>query len=279
MKNKFAIAIPVLALFIAGCGKQTAPPVTPDQPADVTTETPSQRLGLETDSTFQINPSATEETAAGQTTVSPEIAAESESQSEEVKVIEGITAIPEVTDEEPTLSIPIPTGEATAGESGTESAVVVQDEQATMAAELPERPREIQPALTVPDSSWQLYMIAPGDFLIKIAKHEYGDWLMWRKIYRWNRDEIGDNPNLIFPYHNLDLLKPREEVQNCEPEYRNYTVKSGDNLWTIAGRQFNDERAWIVLFWDNEELLDRTEGVLKPGMELKVRTNCIPLPD
>ena len=46
-------------------------------------------------------------------------------------------------------------------------------------------------------------MIEPGDFLGKIAQKEYGDFRLWRYIYAWNKEEIGDNPNLIFPYNFL----------------------------------------------------------------------------
>ncbi|RMF06432.1 MAG: LysM peptidoglycan-binding domain-containing protein [Candidatus Neomarinimicrobiota bacterium] len=176
-------------------------------------------------------------------------------------------------------SVPLPPEQPMETAPEPVTVVVENPAEATISAPLPEQPQEVEPTIQPPDSSWQLYMIAPGDFLIKIAKHEYGDWQMWRKIYHWNREEIGDNPNLIFPYHTLDLLKPREEVKNCVPEFEPYTVRTGDNLWNIAGKLFHDERAWIVLFWDNEELLDRTEGVLKPGMVLQVRQNCIPLPE
>ncbi|MFQ6615007.1 MAG: LysM peptidoglycan-binding domain-containing protein [Fidelibacterota bacterium] len=279
MKIKIVITVSTRAFLMVSCGKQTAPPVTPDQPAEVNTDNTAQRLALETDSTVTFNKAAAGEAETALETVSDKLSDETVKPLAEPGLSDEITAAAETPEQEPALSIPIPAEETPQSETNAKSTVVVPDEESTMVAQLPAPPQEIQPALTVPDSSWQLYMIAPGDFLIRIAKHEYGDWQMWRKIYRWNRDEIGDNPNLIFPYHNLDLLKPREEVQNCEPEFRTYTVKSGDNLWTIAGQQFNDERAWIVLFWDNEELLDRTEGVLKPGMDLKVRTNCIPLPE
>lgn len=99
---------------------------------------------------------------------------------------------------------------------------------------------------------------------------------MWRKIYGWNREEIGDNPNLIYPYHFLDLLKPREKVEPCEVVYNTYTVQKGDNLWNIAGRTYGAEKSWIILFWDNEKLLDENDGVLYPGMTIKLREKLDP---
>ena len=30
----------------------------------------------------------------------------------------------------------------------------------------------------------------------------------------------------------------------------------GDNLWSISKLVYNDELAWVVLFWDNEKILE-----------------------
>lgn len=123
---------------------------------------------------------------------------------------------------------------------------------------------------------WEEYMIIPGDYLFRIAKKEYGDWKRWRDIYEWNRKEIGDNPNLIYPYHFLDMKKPIDEVENAEPSFTNYIVKEGDNLWTISGRTYGDEKSWIIVYWDNEEIIDANDGVLYPGMTLKLRRKLDP---
>jgi len=127
-----------------------------------------------------------------------------------------------------------------------------------------------------PDSAWDKYMINKGDFLIKIAKNEYNDWTMWRSIYNWNKEEIGDDPNIIYPYHWLDLLKPSDQVDACKLTFFQRQTKTGESLWTIAKDVYGDEYAWIVLFWDNEELIETNEGVLYPGMELQIRENIDP---
>ena len=57
------------------------------------------------------------------------------------------------------------------------------------------------------DFAWEKYMVEPGDYLIKIAKEEYGDFKIWRYIYSWNKDDIGDNPNLIYPYNFLIFVE------------------------------------------------------------------------
>jgi len=42
------------------------------------------------------------------------------------------------------------------------------------------------------------YFVVKGDSLWKIAKREYGDGRLWRKLYEDNRDVIGDDPNKIY---------------------------------------------------------------------------------
>ena len=126
------------------------------------------------------------------------------------------------------------------------------------------------------DFAWEKNMIEPGDFLIKIAKREYGDFRLWRHIYAWNKEEIGDNPNMIYPYNFLNLQRERLKAKTAEPTFTNYTVKSGDNLWNIAGNQYGDAKSWIILLWDNEESLKANSGTLNPGMTLKLRTKLDP---
>ncbi len=43
----------------------------------------------------------------------------------------------------------------------------------------------------------QSYTIRPGDSLSTVAQNYYGDPTLWRTIYNFNRDKIGDNPNAI----------------------------------------------------------------------------------
>ena len=84
------------------------------------------------------------------------------------------------------------------------------------------------------DFAWEKHLVKPDAFLIKIAKREYGDFRLWRHIYAWNKDEIGDNPNIIYPYNFLNLQRERLKAKTAEPTFTNYTVQSVDNLWNIA---------------------------------------------
>lgn len=127
-----------------------------------------------------------------------------------------------------------------------------------------------------PDSAAYLYMIRPNDYLTKIAYKEYGNPFEWRRIYSWNRDRIGDNPNLIYPYHELQLYKPEDDVDQWDYDYLIHVVASGETLWSIAADEYGDAIAWIVIFWDNEDVLSSNAGSIKPGMELRIRTELWP---
>lgn len=132
---------------------------------------------------------------------------------------------------------------------------------------------EQEPAGTLhPDSVSYMYMIRRDDYLSKIAYNEYGNPNEWRSIYQWNRDRIGDDPNLIYPYKELELFKPESEIESVDYDYIIHVVISGESLWSIAGQVYGDELAWIILFWDNEDVLSTKQGLLKPGMELRIRT-------
>ena len=139
--------------------------------------------------------------------------------------------------------------------------------------EIPETPGSDVELGPHPDSALFRYMIRPDDWLSKIALKEYGNIRSWRLIYNWNRDAIGDNANLIYPYNELDLYKPDYEVADQVVDFVTHDVKAGENLWTIAILEYGDGKAWSVLFWDNEDLLNSNAGMLKRGMQLQVRTH------
>ena len=81
---------------------------------------------------------------------------------------------------------------------------------------------------------------------------------------------------MIYPYNFLNLQRERLKAKTAEPTYTNYTVQNGDNLWNIAGSQYGDAKAWIILLRDNEESIKANAGILNPGMNLKLRTKLDP---
>ena len=122
------------------------------------------------------------------------------------------------------------------------------------------------------DSVNMFYMVKPNDYLSKIAQNEYGKIAMWKMIYKWNRAKIGDNPNLIFPFHEFLLKKPKALANDLEYEYYEYTVNSNESLWSIAGREYENNYAWIVLLRDNADVLGSNLENIPVGTVLKIRT-------
>jgi nucleoid-associated protein YgaU len=120
---------------------------------------------------------------------------------------------------------------------------------------------------------WVKYMIQPNDYLTKIALQEYGVVTMWREIWDWNVEVIGDDPDLIYPYEELSLKKDATDVEEVAVyEYEAYTVQEGESLWCISKKLYGNSYAWIVLLRDNMETLGNDYNSITAGMVLKVRT-------
>ncbi len=128
----------------------------------------------------------------------------------------------------------------------------------------------------VPGFVEEPYMIRRGDYLSKIAKNEFGDWRKWREIYDHNRDMIGANPDLIYPYRFLQLLKAATVAKECQVEFYSYTIESGDTPWNMAQNVYGDELSWIIIYMDNQDLIDRNGGIIYPGMVFQLRKNLDP---
>lgn len=128
------------------------------------------------------------------------------------------------------------------------------------------------PEAVTMDSTEVFYMIRPNDYLVKIAINEYGRPTMWRKIWKWNYDMIGENPDLIYPYRELSLLKPVEYAVQTEYEFYNYTVKKDDTLWSIAKQEYDNNLAWIVILRDNYDTISDDYNNLEESTVLKLRT-------
>jgi nucleoid-associated protein YgaU len=56
-----------------------------------------------------------------------------------------------------------------------------------------------------PTSASVEYVVQPGDTLQTIARDQYGDAGMWRRIYDANRDAIGPDPDALRPGTKLQL--------------------------------------------------------------------------
>ena len=120
------------------------------------------------------------------------------------------------------------------------------------------------------------YMIKRGDYLFKIASREYGNSSMWREIYEWNKEEIGSDPNKIYPYNFLSLKREASKAKNCDLEFFDYQIQSGDTAWDLADEIYGDELAWVIIYMDNERLIRNNDGVLQPGTIFKMRKKLDP---
>jgi nucleoid-associated protein YgaU len=148
-----------------------------------------------------------------------------------------------------------------------ESPVAVTDKPKPVEKDLPEVYEE-----PVPEDVWVKYMIQPNDYLTKIAKKEYGVVSMWRSIWDWNHDLIGDNPDLIYPFEELSLKKDASEAVEVCFEYVDYTVEKDQTLWCIAEKVYGNSYAWIIILRDNLDVLGTDYDSITPGMVLKIRT-------
>ncbi len=163
-------------------------------------------------------------------------------------------------------------GEKITNQQSNESETKIVEEEVkveTFTVQEPEAP-------PLPVTVFEPYMIKRGDYLIKIASREYGDSSMWREIYEWNKEEIGSDPNRIYPYNFLSLKREASQAKNCELEFFDYQIQSGDTAWSLADEIYGDELAWVIIYMDNERLIRDSDGVLQPGTIFKMRKKLDP---
>lgn len=172
-----------------------------------------------------------------------------------------------VEQEAPVVDEP-PVAEETVVTPEEEEEVVEEATEDTAEEVLPEEVAE-----PVKDSLWVKYMIQPNDYLTKIALQEYGVVTMWRTIWDWNLDVVGDDPDLIYPFEELSLKKASYEAEPEEIEYVDYTVEEGENLWCISKKLYGNSYAWIVIMRDNLDVLGNDYNSITPGMVLKIRSD------
>lgn len=161
-------------------------------------------------------------------------------------------------------------------ETVPEKAVVEQEAVVETKAEIETVPEKVVEKKATPismsDSVNVIYMTRPGDYLTKIALNEYGRASVWRMIWNWNYEKIGDNPDIIFPFQEYDLKKPREVAKPVKYDLYDYTVAQGETLWSIAEKEYGNNYAWVVILRDNYDKLGNEYNTLKPGTVLQLRT-------
>jgi nucleoid-associated protein YgaU len=94
----------------------------------------------------------------------------------------------------------------------------------------PDNTTDISAPVTINNS----YTVQPGDTLPIIAKREYGDETRWKNIYYANYGRLR-TPEDLKPGMKI-LLPPKDQ-----PAYKDYVVKKGDTLSSIALEVYGDK--------------------------------------
>lgn len=118
------------------------------------------------------------------------------------------------------------------------------------------------PSTPPPSNDGGTYTVKLGDYLSKIAKEQLGDPLKWRAIYELNKDVIGPNPNVIVPGQKLKM----PDVTGS----RQYTVKTGDTLGSIAKDTLGDSGKWRLIYDANKDVVGSNPDLIFPGQKLKI---------
>ncbi len=151
-----------------------------------------------------------------------------------------------------------------------EKPVVAPEGQPMIAKKAVEEPLIVPKPIKAPEALIPYsYVVKPGDWLSRIALAEYCDIDKWHRIYAWNQVRIGDNPDRILPYQELQLR--RAGIENKERLFRVHAVEKGESLWSVAAAEYGDGRAWLLIFHDNRGVFVDGIGFIWPGMELRIR--------
>ncbi len=150
----------------------------------------------------------------------------------------------------------------------------VNDQQVTLSV-------DEQQVTSVDMSTKTIYKVKPNDSLSKIAKEYFGDETKWDKIFEANKDNMSDPHSL---YVGQELLIPGVSVEKTEtqasrvsvekkPEHDiavntiTHTVQSGDTLYRVSGKYYNDPTMWKKIYEANEETLEGRD-LLRKGQIL-----------
>ncbi len=150
----------------------------------------------------------------------------------------------------------------------------VNDQQVTLSV-------DEQQVTSVDMSTKTIYKVKPNDSLSKIAIKYFGDETKWVKIFEANKDNLPDPHSL---HVGQELLIPDASVEKAEAqtfrvpvekksEHRivvktvTHTVQSGDSLYKVSGKYYNDPTKWRKIYEANEDTLEG-QDLLRKGQIL-----------
>ena len=144
-------------------------------------------------------------------------------------------------------------------------------------------PEDVQQVASVDISTKTMHKVKPNDSLVKISKEYFGDETKWYKIFEANKDNMSD-PNSLYVGQELlipDVIVEKAETQTFrpsvdkKPEHNTavntitHTVQSGDSLYRIAGKYYDDPAMWEKIYKANEETIEDT-SLLRKGQILVI---------
>ena len=142
---------------------------------------------------------------------------------------------------------------------------------------------DVQQVASVDISTKTMHKVKPNDSLVKISKEYFGDETKWYKIFEANKDNMSD-PNSLYVGQELlipDVIVEKAETQTFrpsvdkKPEHNTavntitHTVQSGDSLYRIAGKYYDDPAMWEKIYKANEETIEDT-SLLRKGQILVI---------
>lgn len=128
-----------------------------------------------------------------------------------------------------------------------------------------------------------VHKVKPNDSLFKISRKYYGDEAKWHKIYEVNKDNMS-SPNAL--YIGQEILIPditiakkvtlsigtsinkKQEIE-VSTKTTEHTVVSGDTLYHLARKYYDDATMWHKIYEANEDTIE-DESFLVKGQVLTI---------
>jgi nucleoid-associated protein YgaU len=122
-----------------------------------------------------------------------------------------------------------------------------------------------------------IHKVKPNDSLIKISRKYYVDETKWNKIYEANKGEMS-GPNALYIGQELlipeitlakkvtlSMEAPLKKKQDSEMTMKTtkHTVVSGDTLYHLARKYYDDSTMWYKIYEANEDTIEDKSLLVK----------------